>query len=125
VTYFAVRRDNLEPAMVDAALQHPRWKSAMDAELAALHRNETWHLFPAPAGVNLIDSRWVFKVKHNPDGTVERFKARLVAKGFKQHHDIDYDDTFSPVVKPTTIRVILSLAVMQGWLIRLKRIYNF
>jgi histone deacetylase 1/2 len=57
-------------------------------------------------------------VKHNPDGTIERFKARLVAKGFKQRHGIDFDDTFSPVVKPTTIRVILSLAVTQGWHMR-------
>jgi histone deacetylase 1/2 len=111
VTYTASRAADFEPDSVAAALQDPRWKAAMDAELAALHRNETWRLVPAPPGINLIDSRWVFKVKHNPDGTVERYKARLVAKGFKQRHGIDYDDTFSPVVKPTTIRVILSLVV--------------
>jgi histone deacetylase 1/2 len=118
VTYTASRATDFEPDSVAAALQDPRWKAAMDAELAALHRNETWRLVPAPPGINLIDSRWVFKVKHNPDGTVERYKARLVAKGFKQRHGIDYDDTFSPVVKPTTIRVILSLAVTQGWHMR-------
>jgi hypothetical protein len=72
----------------------------------------------------LIDSRWVFKVKHNPDGTVEHFKARLVAKGFKQHHGIDYDDTFSLVVKFTTIHVLLSLAVTQGWHMRQLNIDN-
>jgi hypothetical protein len=60
----------------------------------------------------------VFKVKRRPDGTVDRYKARLVAKGFKQRHGIDYDDTYSPVVKATTIRVILSLAVTQGWHMR-------
>ena len=115
VTYSAVRSDDLEPASLAVALDDPRWRAAMDAELAALHRNKTWRLVPAPPGVNLIDSRWVFKVKQNPDGSIERFKARLVAKGFKQHHGIDYDDTFSPVVKATTIHVILSLAATQGW----------
>ena len=118
VTYSAVRAADLQPVSVTAALEDPRWRAAMDAELAALHRNETWSLVPAPAGINLIDSRWVFKIKRNPDGTVERYKARLVAKGFKQRHGIDYDDTFSPVVKPTTIRVLLSLAVTQGWHMR-------
>jgi histone deacetylase 1/2 len=117
VTYTAARAA-AEPVSVAAALEDPQWRATMDAELAALHRNQTWSLVPAPPGINLIDSRWVFKVKHNPDGSVERFKARLVAKGFKQRHGIDYDDTFSPVVKATTIRVILSLAVTQGWHMR-------
>jgi histone deacetylase 1/2 len=99
VTYTAVRSDDLEPVSMANALQNPQWKAAMDAELAALHRNDTWRLVPAPPGANLIDSRWVFKVKHNTDGSIERFKARLVAKGFKQRHSINYDDTFSPVVK--------------------------
>jgi hypothetical protein len=124
VTYTAARHDDLEPSSVGAALEHPQWKAAMEAEFSALQRNDTWRLIPAPRGVNLIDSRWVFKVKHKADGSVERFKARLVAKGFKQRHSIDYDDTFSPVVKPTTIRVILSLAVMQGWHMRQLNIDN-
>jgi histone deacetylase 1/2 len=115
VTYSAVRSADLEPVSVAAAMDDPRWRAAMDAELNALLRNETWSFVPAPADINLIDSRWVFKVKHNPDGSIECFKARLVAKGFKQRHGID---TFSPVIKPTTIRVVLSLTVMQGWHIR-------
>jgi hypothetical protein len=90
----------------------------MDAELDALLRNSTWRLVPAPPSANLIDSHWVFKVKHHPDGSVERFKACIIAKGFKQHHGIDYDDTFSPVVKLATIQVLLSLAVTQGWHMR-------
>jgi hypothetical protein len=118
VTYTAARTAHTEPTSVAVALQQPRWKEAMDAEFAALQQNQTWHLVPFRRGLNIIDSRWVFKVKHRPDGSVDRYKARLVAKGFKQHHGIDYDDTYIPVVKATTIRVILSLAVTQGWHMR-------
>jgi histone deacetylase 1/2 len=107
-----------EPVSAAATLQQPLWKAAMDVEFAALHQNLTWQLVPFRRGVNLIDIRWVFKVKRRPDGTVDRYKARLVAKGFKLRHGIDYDDTYNPVVKPTTIRVVLSFAVMQGWHMR-------
>lgn len=90
----------------------------MDAEYDALMKNQTWHLVPFKQGQNLIDSKWVFKIKQKADGTVDRYKARLVAKGFKQRYGIDYTDTFSPVVKPATVRLILSLAVSQGWTLR-------
>jgi hypothetical protein len=72
---------------------------------------------PAP-GRNLIDYKWVYKIKHKANGSIDRYKARVVAKGFKQRYGIDYDDTFSPVVKFATIRLVLSLAVSQGWMCR-------
>jgi hypothetical protein len=65
-------------------------------------------------GANIIDCRWVYKIKRKLDGTVDRYKARLVAKGFKQRYGVDYEDTFSPVVKPATIRLILSMTISQG-----------
>jgi histone deacetylase 1/2 len=74
--------------------------------------------------VNIIDSKWVFKVKKNSDGSIERYKARLVAKGFRRRYGQDYEDTFSPVVKPTTIRLLLSLAVSRGWHLRQLDIQN-
>jgi hypothetical protein len=72
-------------------------------------------LVPPSPGRNLIDCKWVYKIKHKADSSIDRYKARLVAKGFKQRYGIDYDDTFSPVVKFAIIRLVLSLAVSHGW----------
>jgi hypothetical protein len=90
----------------------------MDNEIEALHRNKTWHLVPCIPNTNVIDSKWVYKIKRKADGTIDRYKARLVAKGFKQCYGIDYEDTFSPVVKATTIQVILCIVVSNGWSLR-------
>ena len=72
----------------------------------------------------VIDCKWVFKVKYKADGTVDRHKARLVAKGFKQRYGLDYDDTFSPVVKPVTVRLVLSIVVSRGWCLRQLDVQN-
>ena len=79
--------------------------------------SETIHgiLFRPRKGTNLIDCKWVYKVKRKADGTIDRYKARLVAKGFKQRYGIDYEDTFSLVVKIAIIRLVLSIAVARGW----------
>jgi hypothetical protein len=105
-------------------MQIPHWRSAMELEYQALLKNDTWTLVPPKPGVNIIDCKWVFKVKKHADGSIERYKARLVAKGFKQRYGLDYEDTFSPVVKPTTIRVLLSLAVTRGWSLRQLDVQN-
>jgi histone deacetylase 1/2 len=105
-------------------MKHPLWSQAMHDEFDALIKNETWHLIPPQDGLNIIDSKWVFRLKHKADGTIDRYKARLVAKGFKQQYGVDYDDTFSPVVKPTTIRLLLSLAVSNNWCLRQIDIQN-
>jgi hypothetical protein len=107
-----------EPYNLQEALSTPHWKAAMHEEYDALMKNKTWRLVPPQPGRNLIDCKWVYKIKHKADGSVDRHKARLIAKGFKQRLGIDYDDTFSRVVKPATIRIILSLAISQGWDLR-------
>lgn len=86
----------------------------MDAEFTALLENKTWHLVPPSHGKNVIDCKWVYKIKRKSNGSLDRYKARLVAKGFKQRYVIDYEDTFSLVVKATTIRSVLSIVVFQG-----------
>lgn len=124
MTYFVTRTSADEPSSPAEAMQQPMWRQAMNDEYQALLNNNTWHLVPPKPGVNIIDSKWVFKIKYKPDGSIEHRKARLVAKGFKQQYGLDYDDTFSPVVKPTTIRVLLSLAVTKGWHLRQTDIQN-
>ena len=84
----------------------------------ALVANNTWHLVPPSSNKNIIDCKWVYKVKRKSDGTIDRYKARLVAKGFKQRYEIDYEDTFNPVVKAATIRLILSVAISRNWCMR-------
>jgi hypothetical protein len=107
-----------ELATVLDALADNNWKKAMDLEYEALMKNKTWHLVAPNHAHNIIDCRWVFKEKRKADGTLDKYKARLVAKGYKQCYGIDYKDTFSPMVKAATIRLVLSLAVSYGWTLR-------
>jgi histone deacetylase 1/2 len=79
---------------------------------------------PPSQGTNIIDCKWVLKIKKKSNGSVERYKARLVAKGFKQRYGIDYEDTFSPVVKIATVRLVLSVAVSRGWNLRQLDVQN-
>jgi histone deacetylase 1/2 len=113
-----------EPTLAFQALQDPKWKMAMDTEYDALIHNQTWHLVPKPKGKNIIGCKWVYKVKRKADGSIDRYKARLVAKGYKQRYIIDYEDTFSPMVKAATIRIILSVAVSLGWSLRQLDVQN-
>ena len=87
----------------------------MRDEFHALQQNNTWTLVPKPPGVNVVSGKWVFHHKFHSDGTLARYKARWVCRGFSRQHGIDFDETFSSVVKPSTIRVVLSLAVSFSW----------
>jgi hypothetical protein len=106
-----------EPSSTAKDFTDSRWKAAMD-EYHALIKNSTWHLVPSAHGQNVIDCTWGSKIKRKADDTIDRYKAPLVAKGFNQRYGIDYEDTFSHVVKATTIWMILSLAVSLGWNLR-------
>lgn len=90
----------------------------MSEEYDALVLNGTWELVPPESSHNIVGCKWIFRTKRNSEGSIDRYKARLVAKGFHQRPGIDYHDTFSPVVKPTTVRVVLSITVSCGWSLR-------
>ncbi|WJZ91855.1 hypothetical protein VitviT2T_010895 [Vitis vinifera] len=103
------------PNSVQEALAYPRWKAAMNEEMKSLQKNETWELVECPPGKKPVGCRWIYTVKYKTDGSIERFKARLVAKGYTQTYGIDYTETFAPVAKINTVRVLLSLAANLDW----------
>jgi hypothetical protein len=116
--------DLTEPTCYTSASKSPHWRRAMNLEFDAFLKNHTWTLVPSSSAHNLIGCKWVFRIKRHADGSIERFKARLVAKGFHQQPGIDYGETYSLVIKPTTVRAILSIAIFAGWSIRQIDIQN-
>jgi hypothetical protein len=100
---------------VHAALANPSWCRAMEEDYDALISNNTWDLVTHPVGSNVIIGKCIFKHKFNSNGTLEQYKARWVLRGFTQRPGVDYDETFSLVIKPTTVRTVLSLAISHSW----------
>jgi hypothetical protein len=97
------------------ALKDPNWHNAMTDEHNALMTNNTRCLVPKPAGVNVVTGTWIFCYKYNLDGSLARYKARWVVCGCSQKPGIDYGETFSPVIKPATIRTVLSISTSSNW----------
>jgi hypothetical protein len=120
----ATTDETREPRDLTTAFKDKNCKMAMDDKIQALDRNKTWHLVSPNKITNVIDCKWVYKVKRKANGSLDRYKARLVAKGFKQRYDIDYEDTFSPVVKAAAIQIILSTVVSKGWCLRQLDVQN-
>lgn len=103
-----------EPTTVSQALKDEKWYRSMSAEFDALTINHTWDLVPPQELQNVIGCKWVFTIKYLANGDLERYKSRLVAKGFHQQYGVDYLETFSPVIKSTTIRLVLEVAVIKS-----------
>src|SRR6266481_9128472 len=107
-----------EPGSLEEAKQGPvwpKWEEAIKTELAALEKKETWELVDQPSNTNIIGSRWVFWLKHDAGGKITQHRARLVAQGYTQAFGINYDDTFSPIVKLASLRIIAALAARNDW----------
>ncbi|KAJ9565668.1 hypothetical protein OSB04_001634 [Centaurea solstitialis] len=117
------------PRSTAQAMCDPHWRAAMDAEMAAILSNYTWDLVPKPSDANIVGNRWLFRHKFDSNGRLEHYKARLVAQGFSQQPGLDFDDTSTkihichaddhsiiiPVVKPATIRTVLSISISRNW----------
>jgi hypothetical protein len=96
----------------------------MDEEMAALDVNATWELVALPKDKKTIGYKWVYKIKHNADGSMNRYKTRLVAKGYAQTYGIDYEETYSLVAKMTTIRAIIAMVATKGWFLHQMDVNN-
>jgi hypothetical protein len=112
-TFIASLQSVAIPRHWKEAKQDPKWHEAMLEVLRALENNKTWDLVKLPPGT--VSCKWIFTVKQNLEGMVERYKARLVARGYSQTYGIDYDETFAPVAKMTTVRTLISCAANFGW----------
>lgn len=104
-----------EPTYYHEAIPFPHWRQAMHEELTAMEDNHTWSIVSLPLGKHSIGCRWVYKTKFASNGSVDRHKARLVAKGYTQQEGVDFFDTFSPVAKLSTVKILLALAAINKW----------
>jgi hypothetical protein len=91
------------------------WQDAMTEEYQSILKNDVWDIVPRPKGKSVVTSKWIYKIKHAVDGSIEKYKARFVARGFSQVKGVDYDETFAPVARHTSIRSIIALVASMGW----------
>lgn len=106
---------NDEPRCYKEAKNLLKWRQACVEEISSINKNKTWNLTDKPSGVKVIGLKWIFKIKKNADGTINKYKARLVAKGYVQESGIDFDEVFAPVARLETIRLLVGLAASHGW----------
>ncbi|KAL4019983.1 hypothetical protein IC575_018747 [Cucumis melo] len=107
--------DDRQNEIVDDASKDQRWIAAMEEELSMIEKNKTWILVDRPQDRKVIGVKWVFRTKLNADGSINKHKARLVVKGYAQIFGVDYSDTFAPVARMDTIRLLFAIAAQKGW----------
>ena len=110
--------EGLDPTSLKEAQSRsdwPKWQEAMKKELESLKKNGTWDVVPRPPDKNIVGSKWVFHIKRDANGSIEKYKARLVARGFTQIYGVDYTETFAPVARMSSLRTILALAARNDW----------
>jgi hypothetical protein len=104
-----------EPSTFEEATSRQVWRDAMMEEYNSIMKNDVWEVVPRPEGKSVVTSKWLYKLKHAVDGSIEKYKARFVAQGFSQFEGVDYDETFAPVARYTSIRAVISIAAEMGW----------
>jgi hypothetical protein len=104
-----------EPTYLEEAIQKKEWADAMTEEYQSIIKNDVWEIVPRPKSKDVVSSKWLLKIKHAVDGSIEKYKARFVAHGFSQKEGIDYEETFAPVARYTSIRTIIALAAKMKW----------
>jgi hypothetical protein len=116
-SYMALMCDLVEkePTCFEEAIQKKEWMDAMTEEYQSIMKNDVWEVVPKPKNKDVVSSKWIYKIKHAADGSIEKHKARFVARGFSQKEGIDYEETFAPVARYTSIRTIIALAAKMKW----------
>ena len=104
-----------EPSNYEEAIERKEWKDAMIEEYQSIMKNDVWDVVPRLEGKSVVTSKWIYKIKHATDSSIEKYKARFVAQVFSQKEGIDYEETFTPVYRYTSIRSVLSLAAVMKW----------
>jgi hypothetical protein len=104
-----------EPTCFEEAIQKKEWVDAMKEEYQSIIKNDVWEIVPRPKSKDVVSSKWLFKIKYAADGSIEKYKARFVARGFSQKEGIDYEETFTPVARYTSIRTIIALVAKMKW----------
>jgi hypothetical protein len=107
--------DDSESRSFAEAERHAAWRAAMQSEMDAVEKNCTWELTDLPRGHSAITLKWVFKLKRDEAGAIVKHKARLVARGFAQREGIDFDDTFDPMARMESVRLLFALDAQEGW----------
>ena len=105
----------VEPENYEEAIKHEVWKKAMEEEIWMIEKNNTWELVAIPREREVVSLKWIYKIKLNQEGDIQKHKARLVARGFTQKSDIDFYETFSPVARLETIRTVIVVAAQKKW----------
>ncbi|GKF03138.1 ribonuclease H-like domain-containing protein, partial [Tanacetum coccineum] len=113
--FISALNKSIEPTCYEEAILDSNWIDAMNAEIEALNENHTWEITDLPPNRKAIGNKWIYKVKYKSSGDIDRYKARLVVKGFNQKEGIDFDKTFSLVVKMCIVRCVIALSVTNNW----------
>ena len=104
-----------EPSSYEKATSQQVWREAMMEEYSSIMKNDVWEVVSRPEGKSVVTSRWIYKIKHVADGSIDKFKAPFVVRGFSQVEGFDYEETFALIARYTSIRSIIPIAAEMGW----------